>query len=365
MTDTQPTQPFARYVILFDRAIGEEDHQEFHYGDGEAAVAQLAKELQETIDSTGLPVGHFKIIMRTALTDPAAMNVPLPAPYFQDDPDELRPMPPICADDPWHVLHDALNLLENTMDDDVSPWEQYPGDGSDPKATRSGYIMVIEEARKIVEGKLDEKLPVPPPRGQAPILASPFVFDGLRPDGRLQWVKQPIPQVDNSTVMSFRPFVGQTIEIYGALDLLAAGKLGGANGEGIHLEHGNPIPWKDVEQIITRTQPPVDPPPAPPWPFGKDGRILTTDFPPIRSATTSTGGYTRIPPSDVRRGLLNKQVLLVGGIEELTRGKVEAIGTESIDILHPDDGKSTVKWVHVDAIWHLPTYLRTHPEGPS
>ena len=51
-----------RYTIQLDRDEGDD----LAYGDGTDAgqIAQVAKELQEAMDDTGLPVGTFQIVSR-------------------------------------------------------------------------------------------------------------------------------------------------------------------------------------------------------------------------------------------------------------------------------------------------------------
>lgn len=51
-----------RYTILLDR----DEADDLAYGDGSEAgqIAQVAKELQEAMDDSGLPVGMFQIVKR-------------------------------------------------------------------------------------------------------------------------------------------------------------------------------------------------------------------------------------------------------------------------------------------------------------
>lgn len=51
-----------RYTIQLDR----DEADDLAYGDGtdEGQIAQVAKELQEAMDTTGLPVGMFQIVAR-------------------------------------------------------------------------------------------------------------------------------------------------------------------------------------------------------------------------------------------------------------------------------------------------------------
>ena len=65
--------------MAWDRAIGDEDYEAGHQGDHAAAVAQLAGELQEAIDTGGVNLGctQFQVVSRELL----AMAEP-------DEPDE-------------------------------------------------------------------------------------------------------------------------------------------------------------------------------------------------------------------------------------------------------------------------------------
>lgn len=61
----------ARYTVLIDRELGESDGSGvYHDGTGQAAVEQLARELQELWDEAG-GTGFFEIIQRQIVTWPA------------------------------------------------------------------------------------------------------------------------------------------------------------------------------------------------------------------------------------------------------------------------------------------------------
>lgn len=60
----KPTRRLARYTVIFEREIGEEDGQD-NYGvtDEASAIRQLCKELQEAYDECGI-AGNFNIEKR-------------------------------------------------------------------------------------------------------------------------------------------------------------------------------------------------------------------------------------------------------------------------------------------------------------
>lgn len=89
----------ARYTVLVDREIGEQDGGgEYHDGNGERAVKQLAKELQEGWDAAGI-AGNFRIIKR-ALGDGEA-------------PPALESIPVSYDHDPLGVRDDYITRLVN------------------------------------------------------------------------------------------------------------------------------------------------------------------------------------------------------------------------------------------------------------
>ena len=62
----------ARYTVLIDRELGESDGSGvYHDGTGQAAVAQVAQELQEMWDEAG-GTGFFEIVQRRIVTWPSA-----------------------------------------------------------------------------------------------------------------------------------------------------------------------------------------------------------------------------------------------------------------------------------------------------
>ena len=78
----------ARYTVLIDRALGESDgHGAHHNGRGEAAVEQLARELQEAWTTSGSVSGFFRIVSRQLVEWPATETGlgQLPT-HFEDEP---------------------------------------------------------------------------------------------------------------------------------------------------------------------------------------------------------------------------------------------------------------------------------------
>jgi hypothetical protein len=55
---------YAVYTILIERELGEDDYFEAHGGDGAAAAEQVAAEIQEAMQASGLPVGFFRVVKR-------------------------------------------------------------------------------------------------------------------------------------------------------------------------------------------------------------------------------------------------------------------------------------------------------------
>ena len=71
-----------RYTIELDRTADEDygpeaddgtptaiNRNPYHDGSETEAIAQVASELQEAMDDTGLPVGEFRIIKREVIED--------------------------------------------------------------------------------------------------------------------------------------------------------------------------------------------------------------------------------------------------------------------------------------------------------
>ena len=85
----------ARYVVIIDREIGEQDGQEdgYHDGTGTDAVRQLSAEIQEAIDESGAPYCSYKIVQRVVLNaTPRYPNIPerfTVFSEFEDDPAEV------------------------------------------------------------------------------------------------------------------------------------------------------------------------------------------------------------------------------------------------------------------------------------
>ena len=64
-----PTK-YARYLVVIDREMGEDDGFDYHHGVGKAAVAQLSRELQNAWDETGV-AGHYQVVSRSLVDDDA------------------------------------------------------------------------------------------------------------------------------------------------------------------------------------------------------------------------------------------------------------------------------------------------------
>lgn len=131
--------PVARYTIILDRYCTEDADGTglYHDGTGEAAAKQVADELQEAINNSGQPCGHFRVINRHVFDSDDA----LPGGYgardlpqsFMDDP---KPEPPPlvecvqCAsrDVPEHVpaatLAPRIKTCPSPADPDA-PWTFY------------------------------------------------------------------------------------------------------------------------------------------------------------------------------------------------------------------------------------------------
>lgn len=82
------TAQFARYVVIIDRQVGEQDGGAglYHDGDGAAAADQLTNELQEAWE-TGVE-GQFRVIGRSIVPGTTGLDA-LPA-FYEDDPVDPR-----------------------------------------------------------------------------------------------------------------------------------------------------------------------------------------------------------------------------------------------------------------------------------
>lgn len=91
---------YARYTVIVDRELGETDYIDSHHGDGVKAVAQLAGELQEAWDATGVG-GHYQITERRIVDDEGPGYVDLNAlpREFDDDPRKVRVLKRIALTD--------------------------------------------------------------------------------------------------------------------------------------------------------------------------------------------------------------------------------------------------------------------------
>lgn len=84
----------ARYTVLIDRELGESDGSGvYHDGTGQAAVGQVAKELQELWDEAG-GTGFFEIVQRRIVEWPAVNeNLFKSEPRHYEDEHDGRPTP--------------------------------------------------------------------------------------------------------------------------------------------------------------------------------------------------------------------------------------------------------------------------------
>lgn len=61
-------------------------------------------------------------------------------------------------DDDLHVILDALQELLDQIDrGEVTPWDNYDTNANDAKATRLGYLAVLDRVQRSVERELSRK----------------------------------------------------------------------------------------------------------------------------------------------------------------------------------------------------------------
>lgn len=82
----------ARYTVIIDRHLGESDGDAYSYhdGTGEAAVAQLAKEIQDAWDTGGVS-GSFRITERRIIDWNKESSLEALPVSYEDNPNVLAP----------------------------------------------------------------------------------------------------------------------------------------------------------------------------------------------------------------------------------------------------------------------------------